>query len=712
MGQQQSLVIASMPLLPAEINCNSMGDWTDIEGSPYPLGATYVAHKESCNFALYSEHATGLTLLLYSELNSKVPTYQYRFDHLRNKTAHVWHCRIPLSKMPDARYYAYHVEGPFDPATGNRFDAQKVLLDPYARSVVFPDNFSREASSRPGSNAGMAPLGMLPSRAALFDWDDDRQPLHYSDAIIYELHVKGFTARTNSGVCPDNQGTYLGLVEKIPYLKELGVTMVELMPVHQYDPQEGNYWGYMTLNFFSPQQSYAKNKVPGAQINEFRSMIKELHKAGIEVILDVVYNHTTEIDEKGPTYSFRGIDNSSYYLLAADRSRYLDDTRTGNVFNSANHGVRRLIVDSIIYWTREMHVDGFRFDLATVFTRDKNGRTNLDDPPVISEISALQEFASTRLIAEAWDPVSYQLGRNFPGTTWLQWNGKFRDDVRAFIRGDRGAVSALMTRLYGSDDLFPDSLAEAYHPYQSINYITSHDGFCLYDLVSYNFKHNEANGHDNDDGTDYNLSWNCGWEGDRDVPPDVLELRKRQIKNFCCVLFLANGTPMFRAGDEFMNTQGGNNNPYNQDNETSWLNWDLLEKNHDIFRFFKGMIAFRKTHPTLSRSRFWRDDIKWYGVGKNVDYGDDSHTLAFCLHGSSQNDHDIYVMMSAYCEDLPFVIQEGQPGEWRRVVDTSLAPPLDFSEEGSGPVLTSLRYIVKSRSVVILIKRAVEKAGV
>jgi len=682
-----------------------LGDWAETEGSPSPLGATWIEQEESYNFALYSEHATGLTLLLYSDRDAAIPVYQYPLNYLKNKTAHVWHCRIPFAEIPGAQYYAYQVEGPFDPDMGYRFDPQKVLPDPYAKAVWFPKEFSREAASRPGSNAGKAPLGMIPPQHVLFDWGDDRRPHHTHDSIIYELHVKGFTARMNSGVRPESRGTYAGLIEKIPYLKELGVTAIELLPVHQYDPQEGNYWGYMTLNFFSPHQAYAKTKALGAQIEEFRTMVKEFHKAGIEVILDVVYNHTTEIDERGPTYSFRGIDNSSYYLLAEDRRNYRDDAHTGNVLNSANRGVRRMVIDSMAYWTCEMHVDGFRFDLATIFTRDKVGRINLDDPPIISEISGLRDFASIRLIAEAWDPVSYQLGHNFPGMTWLQWNGRFRDDLRAFIRGDRGKIGAFMTRLYGSDDLFPDRLADAYHAYQSINYITSHDGFCLYDLVSYNFKHNETNGHHNQDGTDYNLSWNCGWEGDRDVPQEVMELRRRQIKNFCCVLFLANGTPMLCAGDEFMNTQGGNNNPYNQDNETTWLNWDLLEKNRDMFRFFKKMIAFRKAHPSLGRSRFWREDITWYGVGKEVDYGDDSHSLAFCLHGASQNDNDIYVMINAYWQDLQFAIQEGRSVEWQRVVDTSLPPPLDFSESDTEPVLQSLTYVVKARSIVILIRK-------
>ena len=456
-------------------------------------------------------------------------------------------------------------------------------------------------------------------------------PIHTSDLVIYELHLRNFTAKPNSGIAPDKLGTYAGLVEKIPYLKELGITAVELMPVTQRDPQESDCWGYMPLSFFAPHHGYASRKATRELMHEFRAMVQALHAAGIEVILDVVYNHTTEGNEKGPTYNFRGIDNSTYYLLDADRRHYRNDTYTGNTLNCANRYVRKMIIDSLNFWAQETHVDGFRFDLASIFTRNEDGSINVDDPPVIAEVSAAPDLGRIRLIAEAWDPGSYQLGRTFPGISWLQWNGKFRDDMRAFAKSDPGMISQLMTRLYGSSDLFPDDIMNAYHPYQSVNFITSHDGFCLYDLVAYNQKHNEANGHNNCDGTDYNLSWNCGWEGDENVPAEVLTLRKRQVKNFCCLLFLANGTPMFRAGDEFMNTQRGNNNPYNQDNDVTWLDWDLLVKNRDVFRFFRNMIAFRKSHPSIARSRFWREDVRWYGVGEASDTSYDSRTLAFCL---------------------------------------------------------------------------------
>jgi glycogen operon protein len=385
-------------------------------------------------------------------------------------------------------------------------------------------------------------------------------------------------------------------------------------------------------------------------------------------------------------------------------AHYRNDTGTGNVLRSAHPAVRKMIIESLRLWVLEMEVDGFRFDLASIFSRNDDGSINPEDPPLISEISGGAEWTGVRVIAEAWDPASYELGRSFPGVSWSQWNGKFRDDVRAFVKGDNSKVGDFMSRLYGSSDLFPDDLDNAYHASQSINYVTAHDGFCLYDLVAYNEKHNLANGQNNSDGTDNNLSWNCGWEGDRDVPAEVMTLRKQQIKNFFTILMVSNGTPMFCAGDEFMNTQHGNNNPWNQDNETTWLDWDLLDRNKDVFRFFRGMIAFRKVHSSLARSRFWREDVKWYGVHGQVDLADWSHSIAFCLHGASQKDQDIYVMINAYWENLNFQIQEGNPGDWACVADTGMQSPLDFFEPGDEKPLSSLNYEVKARSVVVLLR--------
>ena len=689
--------------MPTPRSDHGISAWVRAEGAPAPLGATWVEEAQAYNFALYSRFATGVTLLLYNASDPKTPIRQYHFDPLINKTFQVWHCWIPAALAPDAAYYAYRVEGPDEPEAGHRFDPEKILLDPYAPAVYFPPAFSREATAEPGPTDGRAPLGVLPTRQVdRFDWGQDPRPRHMHDAIVYELHVKGFTARANSGVSEAKRGTFAGLAEKIPYLQELGITVVELMPVHQYDPQEGNYWGYMTLHFLSPHRGYAAADAH----DEFRAMVKAFHAAGIEVWLDVVYNHTSEAYPWGPTYSFRGIDNASYYLLEADdKAVYRNESGCGNVLRCNHPAVRGLINRSLRFWTERMHIDGYRFDLASIFTRSSDGRTILHDAPIIAELTSYAYQTDVRLVAEAWDIGSYQLGRSFPGVTWHQWNAKFRDDLRSFVRGDPGFVGALMQRLYGSDDLFPDTLFDAYRPFQSVNFVTSHDGFCLYDLVAYNQKHNEANGNANTDGADDNRSWNCGWEGDVGAPPEVLALRRRQIKNFFSLLMLANGVPMFVAGDEFLHTQGGNNNPYNQDNETTWLDWDRLERNRDVFRFFQRMIAFRKAHPSLGRSRFWRQDVRWYGVSARVDLGANSHTLAYCLHGLLQGDDDIYVLINGYEEPLLFTLQEGQPGEWRRVVDTALPSPADIADQADGGApLAGLQYHAAARSVVVFVR--------
>jgi glycogen operon protein len=453
----------------------------------------------------------------------------------------------------------------------------------------------------------------------------------------------------------------------------------------------------MPLNFFAPHHSYGTRPQQCSQHNEFRAMVKALHAADIEVILDVVYNHTAEGDQRGPVYSYKGIDNSTYYLMSGEPGNpYANYAGTGNTLRGANPCVRKLFVDSARYWVEEMHVDGFRFDLASALTRNDDGSLNWEDPIDLVPPNP----RDIRLIAEPWDAAgAYQLGRSFPAKACLQWNGRFRDDVRRFVRGEPGLVPVLMQRLYGSDDLFPDDRMHAFHAYQSVNYITSHDGFTLYDLVSFNRKHNEANGHDNTDGPEENFSWNCGWEGDEGVPASVVELRKRQAKNFCCLLMLANGTPMFRAGDEFLQTQGGNNNPYNQDNATSWLDWDRLRVNQDVFRFFRCMINFRKAHPSLGRSRFWREDVRWYGMGKTVDMGRDSRTLAYYLGGASQQDTDLYVMINASDSDQSFEIQEGRPGQWRLAFDTGLLSPGDFCDAADRSCIQSSSYVVHAHSI-------------
>jgi len=689
-------------------------DWLGYEGSTSPLGASLAPNGQAYNFALYSAAASQVTLHFYSALDLAQPRLSVRFDPARNKSGPVWHARVPLSDVAGAEYYAYTVDGSNSDGAG-RFDVSKLLLDPYATGVFFPPLFSRDAACRAGSNAGRAPLGVLPKPRTPFDWSGDTSPRHTSNTVVYEMHIKGFTNHPSSGVPEAKRGTYLGAIEKIPHLVELGVTVVELLPIFLFDPEPGgNYWGYMPLAFFAPHNGYSHALDPADTLDELRTLVKALHAANIEVILDVVYNHTTEQGAAGPTYSYRGIDNAGYYLLARDKS-YLDFTGCGNSLATSQPVVRRLVLDSLRYWVSECHIDGFRFDLAGIFSRNANGDIDREQTPIIEEITSDPVLKDVRLIAEPYDLNSYELGRSFPGHTFLQWNASFRDTVRRFVRGDNGTISDLMTRLYGSElDLFPADLVNANHAYQSVNFVDCHDGFCLYDLVSYDDKHNQANGPGHEGGLDNNLSDNCGFEGDP-APPDVRALRRLRIKGFFALLMLANGTPMFVMGDEVLRTQGGNNNAYNQDNGTSWLDWSLAQQNSDIFRFFKLMIAFRCAHPSLARSRFWGSDITWYGVQGDPDQGFTSHTLAFCLSdpqgfgaaaGLGQAGPAIYVMANFYSRPLAFDIQQGSPGSWQRAVDTSLASPEDIADPGTGPTIAGTTYTVNPQSVVVLISNS------
>jgi glycogen operon protein len=684
--------------------------WLTVEGAAFPLGTTWIPEENAFNFALYSKHATAVTLLLFHPRDVLQPIVEKSLNHLLHKSGRIWHCRIPKKEMHGARYYAYRIDGPRSngPFELHAFDREKVLLDLYAKSVHFPATFDRQAAIGPGSNMGKSPLGVLYEDEPPFDWGDRQVPFHQHDLILYEMHVRGFTRRANSGVKPEQRGTYRGVIEKIPYLTELGITAVELMPVHQYDPQEGNYWGYMTLNFFAPHHAYASAHHEAH--DEFREMVRALHDAGIEVILDVVFNHTAEGDDRGPCYSYKGIDNSTYYILGGPPSHpYKNFSGTGNTLHCANRYVERMILDSLRHWVVDTHVDGFRFDLASVFARQTDGSVRFGDSRIISAIRSDPILGNVRLIAEPWDAAGlYQLGTEFPGKRWFQWNGRFRDDVRRFIKGDAGFVPSLMRRIYGSDDLFPDDVMNACHPYQSVNYVNSHDGFTLYDQVSYNERHNWVNGHGNTDGHLENYSWNCGWEGDVNVPGSVVAMRKQQARNFFCLLMLSHGTPMFSAGDEFLRTQRGNNNPYNQDNETTWMDWDRLEENRDMFRFCRLLIHLRKTHPTIARSRYWREDVRWYGTGRNIDMSSESRRLAFCLDGASQQDVDFYVMINAHWEDAQFQIQEFQSRAWKLVVDTARGSPQDVYMPGEEPPVRGPRMTVRARSIVVLMSESRE----
>ena len=673
--------------------------WDRAEGAPWPPGAVWLPKVEAWAFALYSRHATGVELCFFEAARPEVPALSVRLDPYRNRTGRVWHVVVPAADVGDATLYGYRVDGPWDPGQGHRFDPTKILLDPFADRVWFPPAFDRATATRPGSSLGRAPLGVLPLREDHpGPAPDEPKPRHTHDLVVYELHVRGFTMDPSSGVVDSQRGTFAGLVEKIPYLRELGVTAVELLPVHQVDPQEGSYWGYMTLSFFAPNRSFAAGGDPAA---EFRSMVRAFHHAGIEVWLDVVYNHTSEGDDHGPTHSFRGVDNRSYYLITPE-GWFINDTGTGNTFRTGHPAGRSLVVQSLSHWADRFGVDGFRFDLASILTRTADGGID-PEPSLIAEISALAGERDLRLIAEAWDIAAYQLGRGFPGITWRQWNGKFRDDIRAFVKGDPGLVGPLMTRVYGSADLFPDGLPDAYRPWMSVNFITAHDGFCLWDLVSYDHKHNDANGHGNTDGTDDNRSWNHGFEGAEGAPADVVALRKRQVRNFAALLLLSNGTPMMVAGDEFGHSQGGNNNPYNQDNATTWLDWSKLAANADLHRFWRRMIAFRKAHRTIGRSRYWREDVRWYGARGPLDIGWDSHSLAWFLDGRVAEDVDLYVMANAWWQPLDFTI--GEPGPWRRAVDTSLPPPDDIADPGAEAQVPLGPYRLPARSIAVLVRR-------
>jgi isoamylase len=537
------------------------------QGSSSPLGAT--PSGNGVNFSVFSKHATAVQLLLFDGVNDTKAARVVRLDPSANRTYHYWHVFVP--NVRPGQLYAYRVEGPFDPSRGMRFDPTKVLLDPYSRGVMVPETYGRDAARRPGDNAGTAMKSVVIDVAG-YDWEGDA-PLRRPSArtIVYEMHVRGFTRHPSSALAQETRGTFAGLIEKIPYLQRLGITAVELLPVFQFDPQDCppglvNYWGYAPVSFFAPHQAYSSRRDPLGPVDEFRDMVKALHRAGLEVILDVVFNHTAEGDHGGPTLSLRGLDNPTYYMLEADRSRYANYSGTGNTLNANHPIVRRMILDSLRYWVGAMHVDGFRFDLAAILERDESGNV-MPSPPVLWDIESDPALAGTKLIAEAWDAAGlYQVG-TFIGDSWKEWNGRFRDDVRSFFRGEEGTIERFADRLMGSPSLYGQEQRE---PEQSVNFVTCHDGFTLSDLVSYDSKHNEANGENNRDGANDNRSWNCGVEGPTEDPA-IDKLRTRQVKNFFTVTMLAPGMPMMLMGDEVRRTQGGNNNAYCQDNETSWL---------------------------------------------------------------------------------------------------------------------------------------------
>jgi isoamylase len=678
------------------------------DGTSAPLGATVC--RNGVNFSVFSKHATLIELLLFDDANAGPPAQVIALDPKRHRTYHYWHVFVP--DLKPGQMYAYRARGPWAPERGMRFDGEKVLVDPYGLAVAVPEAYNRSAAARPGDNAAVAMKSLVadPSR---YDWEGDL-PLQrpFAETIIYELHVRGFTCHPSSGVAAGKGGTYAGLIEKIPYLKDLGVTAVELLPVFQFDPQDApqgrvNYWGYQPVSFFAPHHAYSSRQDPLGVLDEFRDMVKAFHRAGIEVILDVVFNHTTEGGHDGPTVCYRALANDFYYILDRDKSRYVDYTGCGHTLNANQPIVRRLIQDSLRYWVTQMHVDGFRFDLAAILSRDEDGRP-LPNPPVLWDIESDPLLAGTKLIAEAWDAAGlYQVG-SFVGDTWQEWNGRFRDDVRRFLKGDSGTVSAVATRLLGSPDIYGHDEREAE---QSVNFVTCHDGFTLNDLVSYNSKHNEANGENNRDGSDDNLSWNCGTEGPTDDAA-IEALRNRQVKNFFALELLAAGTPMLLMGDEVRRTQGGNNNAYCQDSEISWFDWRLLERHADVHRFVKALNAFRQRRDVLAEGVMLsleellrRARIEWHGVALNQpDWGENSHSLALTLR-SLRSRFLLHVMLNAYWEPLTFALPpvpaDGHHS-WRRCIDTALASPNDIAPWKAAPVVSQTTYVLQPRSVVLL----------
>lgn len=691
-------------------------------GAVHPLGA--VADDQGVNFSLFSEHATAVELLLFSEHNDPEPLQAITLDPVTNRTFHFWHAYVKGVKP--GMHYAYRLDGPQDVhETGNRFNRNKVVIDPYARGITTA-LWSRAGACTPGDNVSTSMRSAIIDTLT-FDWEGDR-PLHrpMSESVIYEMHAGGFTRSSSSGC--KHPGTFAGIVEKIPYLQELGVTAVELLPIFAFDeqgisrvsPVDGkplkDFWGYNPVNHFAPHDAYCLSPGEGSHVRDFREMVKALHKAGIEVILDVVFNHTGEGNQLGPTISFKGLDNSTYYLLVAgDRQYYLDYTGVGNTFNCNHPVVDKLIAECLEFWVKEMHVDGFRFDEASILSRDENGNP-MTYPPVVWHISLDEALADSKIIAEAWDAGGlYQVG-NFPGERWAEWNGRYRDDMRRFVKGDPGLAGVVASRVAGSSDLYQE---KGRLPINSINFITCHDGFTMNDLVSYNAKHNEANGEDNRDGINDNLSWNCGVEGATD-DAGIEALRELQIKNFTAILLLSQGIPMILAGDEVRRTQQGNNNAYCQDNEISWFDWKLVEQNQGLFRFFKHMIAFRKSHPNLLSGSFFsgkpdaqgQKDIDWHGTKLYSPGWDDPNcrVLAFTIWGL-ERDNDIHVILNMEWQDLDFEIPVLTDRQWLKAIDTALASPSDIVETGQENEVPGETCHVTKHSVVVLVSRGRTYSG-
>ena len=682
-------------------------------GNPLPAGVTVT--KEGINFSIFARHATRVTLVVdFLPSGAQQPVrHEFSFDPRENRTGDMWHLLL-VTQRRDFRY-GYRIDGPHDPAgQGLAYDYRRILIDPHCPSLL------------PRVWGGKAIHGLAPCCAVggdSFDWQEDRPPrTPLAETIIYELHVRGFTRGEGSGT--EHPGTFRGIIDKIPYLQELGITAVELMPVCAFDENDTvftdpasamplkNFWGYNPVSFFSLHSGYAAD--PARATGEFKEMVRALHRAGIEVYLDMVFNHSGEGGYHGITSSFRGIDNPIYYLLDHNH-QYRNFSGCGNTLNCNHPVVRELILSSLRYWVTEMHIDGFRFDLASILGRDRHGNV-LANPPMIEVIGEDPVLRDTKMIAEAWDAAGlYQVGSFASDSRWAEWNGRFRDDVRAFLRGDDDTVSHLATRIAGSSDLYQTG---SRGPLCSINFVTSHDGFTLADLVSYDHKHNLANGEDNRDGEKHNLSWNSGHEGPSDNVA-IRELRLRRMKTFAVILLLSQGVPMISGGDEFGRSQGGNNNAWCQDNATSWLPWSQFASNQGFFRFFKGLVALRKAHAVFRRQSFFpagdlqlggkEAEIRWqYLTPGSSDWSPGCHGLAFYLKSMdvSPGGSDFFVMLNGdRTTSLPFQAPppDRQDHHWHRIVDSAAHSPADLQPLSQAPRQTpETTYLLPPFAAIIL----------
>ncbi|ESA33601.1 glycogen debranching enzyme [Leptolyngbya sp. Heron Island J] len=677
-------------------------------GDCFPLGA--MVRDGGVNFCVYARGATAVDLLLFESPESPKPETTIRLSPDINQTFHYWH--VFIAGVSAGQVYGYRVTGPCNPSQGTRFNPNKVLLDPYARSVVGWQNYSRQAATDDSDNCAQA-LRAVVVDPLKYEWEGDLHPrTPYAETIIYELHVGGFTQHASSGLPVEKRGTYAGLIEKIPYLKSLGITAVELMPVQEFDATDApagltNYWGYSPVAFFAPHRGYSSRQDKLGPVNEFRDMVKAFHRAGIEVILDVVFNHTAEGNHQGPTLSLKGFGNEDYYILdQACKGYYKDYSGCGNTLKtSAISGY--LILDCLRYWVTEMHIDGFRFDLASVLSRGVTGEP-LVNPPLLWMINTDPALASTKIIAEAWDAAGlYQVG-HFAGERFAEWNGPYRDDIRRFVKGDSGVIRALADRIVGSPDLYALNRKS---PNYSVHFVTCHDGFTLYDMVSYNYKHNLANGEENRDGANDNWSWDCGIEGPTDDLA-VQKLRLKQAKNLLVLWAMSQGTPMLLMGDETLRSQLGNNNAYCQNNPISWFNWDNVTTQADFLHFVQGLIefiqnlqVFRHDHHLVATSQAITEPaITWHGTRLGLpDWSYDSHSLAFTLRYGKFNE-SLHVMLNAFYQPLVFELPSlGGKGHWRRVVDTALESPDDFCCVEKATKVDSSVYKVDERSSVVLI---------